>query len=85
MATEISQNDDGAYQKFYDHRDTTTKNDWERGDAYHNSFLFRDGEEPAAALENNDKNEIPNISVSAAQGKYLKLVSTVEQGMLMDE
>lgn len=61
----------------------TTKNEWERGDAYHNSFLFRVGEAPVAALENNDKNEIPNISVSAAQGKYLKLVSTIEPVILL--
>lgn len=82
MATDISRNHSTAFQRF-DHRDSTTKNDWERGDAYHNSFLLRDGEEPTAALENNDKNEIPNISVSAAQGKYLKLVSTLESARSM--
>lgn len=82
MATEISQNHSSAFQRF-DHRDLTTKNDWRRGDAYHNSFLLRDGEEPTAALENNDKNEIPHISVSAAQGKYLKLVSIADPARLM--
>lgn len=76
MTTSFQAKNDRHSHKFH-HNDSTTSDDWLHGDQYHNSFLFREGEEPVAALENNVKNEIPNISVSAAQGKYLKLVSVL--------
>lgn len=57
-----------------EHLDGTTLYDWKAGDLYHNSFLIRPGEEPVEATENANKNDIDMIAVSAAEGKFLKLV-----------
>lgn len=52
----------------------TVLQDWQRSDAYHNSFLIPEDEVLANALKNSGDNGLPDISVSAAQGKFLKLL-----------
>lgn len=49
--------------------------DWERSDTYHNSFLISKDDVLEAALKNNFDNGLPDISVTAAQGKFLKLLA----------
>jgi predicted O-methyltransferase YrrM len=53
----------------------TTMQDWERSDTYHNSFLISKDDVLEAALKNNFDNGLPDISVTAAQGKFLKLLA----------
>jgi len=52
----------------------TTIDDWARSDHYHNSFLLREDQKLDAALEFSEKNGLPPIAVSQAQGKFLKLL-----------
>lgn len=52
----------------------STIDDWARSDVYHNKYLLKSDEALEAALENSTKNGLPPISVSKAQGKYLKLL-----------
>ncbi|KAJ7675550.1 O-methyltransferase [Mycena rosella] len=52
----------------------TTAEDWARSDQYHNSFLHREDEILDAALQNSNSNGLPEIAVSAAQGKFLNLL-----------
>lgn len=49
--------------------------DWARSNAYHDSFTIRPDEGLSHALENSKANDLPPISVSAAQGKLLKLIA----------
>lgn len=51
----------------------TTPEDWKRSDSYHNSFLISKDEALEKALQSSDANGLPEIAVSAAQGKFLKL------------
>jgi len=49
--------------------------DWTRSDVYHNSFLLPHDEGFVAANRNSDANGLPEIAVSAAQGKFLSLLA----------
>lgn len=53
----------------------TTQDDWARSDIYHNSFLLTKDEVLESALKNSAANDLPEIAVSAAQGKLLKLLA----------
>ncbi|KAJ6545459.1 O-methyltransferase family 3 protein [Mycena capillaripes] len=55
---------------------TTTPEDWSRSDQYHNSFLHTEDEILSAALKNSTANGLPEIAVSAAQGKFLNLLAS---------
>ena len=52
----------------------TTLDDWTRSDQYHNSFLHTEDAILDAALKNSTDNGLPEIAVSAAQGKFLNLL-----------
>ncbi|KAJ7437198.1 O-methyltransferase family 3 protein [Mycena galericulata] len=54
----------------------TTVEDWARSDHYHNSFLHTEDEILDATLKNNTANGLPEIAVSAAQGKFLNLLAS---------
>lgn len=47
--------------------------DWARSDVYHNSFLIAKDETLETARKNSLDRGLPDIAVSAAQGKFLKL------------
>ena len=49
--------------------------DWDRTDEYHNSFLVHPDAYLEAARANTAEHGIPDIAVSAAQGKFLKLIA----------
>ncbi|KAF7986081.1 hypothetical protein HWV62_41485 [Athelia sp. TMB] len=49
--------------------------DWDRTDEYHNSFLVHPDAHLEAARANTAEQGIPDIAVSAAQGKLLKLIA----------
>lgn len=53
----------------------TSRDDWARSDRYHNSFLLSEDEVLDKVLENSSKNGLPEIAVSAAQGKFLNLLA----------
>lgn len=53
----------------------TTFEDWARSDAYHNSFLIPKDESLERALVNSEEQGLPEIAVSAAQGKFLKILA----------
>ncbi|KAJ3503116.1 hypothetical protein NLJ89_g8578 [Agrocybe chaxingu] len=53
----------------------TTIEDWARSDVYHNSFLLPKDDALEAALKNNKEQGLPDIGVSAAQGKLLNLLA----------
>ena len=53
----------------------TTEEDWRRSDAYHNSFLLQSDEVLESTLKNSAANGLPEIAVSAAQGKFLMLLA----------
>ncbi|KAI0341707.1 O-methyltransferase [Trametopsis cervina] len=48
---------------------------WVRSDKYHNSFLLKPDEVLDHAQQTSRDNGLPDIAVSAAQGKYLSLVA----------
>lgn len=48
---------------------------WALNDQYHNSFLIGEDKVLDDARKNSDANGLPQIAVSAAQGKYLYLVA----------
>ncbi|KAF8241077.1 O-methyltransferase family 3 protein [Tricholoma matsutake] len=54
----------------------TKLEDWARSDTYHNSFLLEQDEALDSALRNSNANGLPQIAVSAAQGKFLKLLAS---------
>ena len=47
--------------------------EWERSDLYHNSFLIKRDDALDFARKNSDDNGLPEIAVSAAEGKLLHL------------
>ncbi|KAJ7192709.1 O-methyltransferase family 3 protein [Mycena pura] len=51
----------------------TSVEDWARSDQYHNSFLHSKDEALDYALQNSAAHDLPEIAVSAAQGKLLNL------------
>jgi len=53
----------------------TNINDWTRSDLYHNKFLIKPDTTLDAAQENSVKNDLPDIAVSEAQGKFLNLLA----------
>jgi predicted O-methyltransferase YrrM len=53
----------------------TSQEDWTRSDVYHNSFLIPKDEALEKALKHSRDEGLPEIAVSAAQGKYLKLLA----------
>lgn len=53
----------------------TSREDWARSDTYHNSFLLTKDEALDNALKNSTTNGLPDIAVSAAQGKFLMLLA----------
>ncbi|KAG6809821.1 hypothetical protein H0H92_014604 [Tricholoma furcatifolium] len=54
---------------------TVSSTEWARSDKYHNSFLHEKDPILDAALANSTANGLPEIAVSATQGKLLKLVA----------
>ncbi|KAG5643529.1 hypothetical protein DXG03_000721 [Asterophora parasitica] len=54
----------------------TSLADWEKSDEYHNSFLLAEDAVLDAALVNSTAKGLPDIAVSAAQGKLLKLLAS---------
>lgn len=54
----------------------TSQEQWARSDQYHNSFLLPEDEILDAALKNSTANGLPEIAVSAAQGKFLNLLAS---------
>lgn len=57
------------------HQPPTTIEDWTRSDQYHNSFLITPDKTLADAREKSAEKGLPDIAVSAAQGKFLKLLA----------
>lgn len=51
----------------------TNVTDWGKSDKYHNSFLIPDDPILDNARQNSAANGLPDIAVSAAQGKFLSL------------
>ncbi|KAJ4490300.1 O-methyltransferase family 3 protein [Lentinula aciculospora] len=51
----------------------TNVEDWARSDIYHNSFLIPEDPVLDSALKNSAANGLPEIAVSATQGKFLHL------------
>ncbi|KAF8199360.1 O-methyltransferase-domain-containing protein [Mycena galopus ATCC 62051] len=54
----------------------TTPEDWARSDAYHNSFLHAEDPILDAVLKHSNDSGLPEIAVSAAQGKFLSLLAS---------
>ncbi|KAG6809442.1 hypothetical protein H0H93_015792, partial [Arthromyces matolae] len=54
----------------------TTREDWARSDQFHNSYLHEKDSILDAALANSKASGLPEIAVSAAQGKLLQLLAT---------
>ncbi|KAJ7859770.1 O-methyltransferase-domain-containing protein [Mycena olivaceomarginata] len=54
----------------------TTQEDWTRSDQYHNSFLLPPDETLDAVLKHSTDSGLPEIAVSAAQGKFLNLLAS---------
>ena len=48
---------------------------WTKSEVYHDSFLIPKDQVLEDILENSTKNDLPNISVTAAQGKFLHLLA----------
>jgi len=55
-------------------RIVTTHEDWTRSDLYHNSFLLSEDAALTHAQENSKAQGLPDIAVTAAQGKFLNLL-----------
>lgn len=58
---------------FHPRSQPTTPADWNQSDVYHNSFLIPQDAALEKALKNSSDNGLPEIAVSTAQGKFLKL------------
>jgi predicted O-methyltransferase YrrM len=54
----------------------TSLEDWARSDTYHNSFIMEKDESLDSALRSSSANGLPEIAVSAAQGKFLMLLAS---------
>lgn len=54
----------------------TAKEDWARSELYHNNFLLKHDDDEALqfVVENSKAKGLPNIAVSAAHGRLLKLL-----------
>lgn len=52
----------------------TSVEDWAHSANYFNSFLVPDDPILDATLKNSEDNGLPNIAVSAAEGKFLNLL-----------
>ncbi|KAJ3567935.1 hypothetical protein NP233_g6041 [Leucocoprinus birnbaumii] len=52
----------------------TTLENWTQTDEYFNSFLLSEDPVLDATVKNNEKQGLPDIAVSAAQGKFLNLL-----------
>ncbi|EPQ54224.1 S-adenosyl-L-methionine-dependent methyltransferase [Gloeophyllum trabeum ATCC 11539] len=59
----------------FDPATPATYEDWKREDEYHKSFLLEPDEALEYALANSEANGLPDIAVTPAQGKYLKLLA----------
>lgn len=59
-------------QRYVDHN---ARVEWIRSDKYHNSFLVPSDPVLDKVIANSLANELPDISVSEAQGKFLNLVA----------
>jgi len=57
----------------------TTIDDWSRSDAYHNAFLHSQDEVLDVIVKHNKDQGLPDIAVSAAQGKFLNLLAKSSQ------
>ncbi|KAI5120139.1 hypothetical protein M0805_001907 [Coniferiporia weirii] len=53
----------------------TSPEDWAKSDEYHNGFLIPEDPVIEAAVQNSVANGLPDIAVSAAQGKFLHLLA----------
>jgi predicted O-methyltransferase YrrM len=53
----------------------TTQEDWTRSDLYHNSFLIPADPILDAAITHSEENGLPDISVTAAQGRFLNITA----------
>ncbi|EJD06021.1 O-methyltransferase family 3 protein [Fomitiporia mediterranea MF3/22] len=53
----------------------TNKEDWAKSDIYHNKFLIPEDPVLEFAVKTSRDNGLPDIAVSAAQGKFLNLVA----------
>jgi hypothetical protein len=53
----------------------TTLDDWVRSDRYHNDFLIPKDAVLEHAVKKTAENGLPDIAVTAAQGKFLKLLA----------
>lgn len=58
---------------------TTTYDDWKRSDEYHNSFLIPADDVLDAVVKNNHAQGLPDIAVSAAQGRFLNLLAKTQK------
>ncbi|TFK46091.1 O-methyltransferase family 3 protein [Heliocybe sulcata] len=59
----------------FDPATPATYEDWAREDSYHKSFLMARDEVLEYALANSEAKGLPDIAVTPAQGKYLKLLA----------
>jgi len=48
---------------------------WTLNERYHNTFLVEEDDVLKRARQNSDDNGLPQIAVSASQGKYLNLIA----------
>ncbi|KAJ6603235.1 O-methyltransferase family 3 protein [Mycena vulgaris] len=63
----------------------TSVDDWARSDSYHNAFLHAPDPILDAALKHSTANGLPEIAVSAAQGKFLNLlVSSISAKRILE-
>jgi len=61
--------------KTWDSKLETTLKDWERADAYFNSFLMHNDPALEAASDKCNKHGLPDIAVTPTQGKFLHLLA----------
>jgi predicted O-methyltransferase YrrM len=58
-----------------DHPETPMLHEWERSDKFHNSFLHKLDPILDDVLSNSAENGLPDIAVSASEGKFLHLIA----------
>lgn len=64
-----------ATERTFGHNNPTSIEDWTVSDQYHNSFLITPDCALTEAKANSQANGLPDIAVSAAQGKLLGLLA----------
>ncbi|KAF9016707.1 O-methyltransferase family 3 protein, partial [Hymenopellis radicata] len=64
-----------AHPPGYGFRQPTTYEDWARSDKYFESLLITPDAGLNSGVENSSKNGLPDIAVSATQGKFLHLLA----------